>query len=62
MQSRENNIVWSVVKMVFETVLGYICKMNIYTAEGQQLEDIVLSLLDRNLDQNYIYEAIFIIV
>ena len=48
--------------MVCEAVLGYISKMNIYTVEGQKLEDTVLSLLDRNIDQNYTYKAIFIIV
>ena len=50
------------VRMVCEAVLGYISKMNIYTVEGQKLEDTVLSLLDRNIDQNYTYKAIFIIV
>jgi len=41
--------------MMCEALLGYICKMNIYTAEGQELEDTVLSLLDRNLGQIHIY-------
>jgi len=40
---------------VCEAVLGYICKMNIYTAKGQKMEDTILSLLDRNLGQNHIY-------
>ena len=48
--------------MMCEVVLGYICTMNINTAEGQKVEDTVLSLLDRNLGQNHIYYAIFIIV
>jgi len=49
--------------MVCEAVMGYICKIKIYTAEGQNLEDTALSLLDRNLVQNrHIYQAISIIV
>ena len=39
--------------MVCEIVSGYICNMDIYSAEGKKLEDTVLSLLDRNLDQNH---------
>jgi len=39
--------------MVCETVLGYICNMEIYSAEGKKLEDMVLSLSDRNLGQNH---------
>jgi hypothetical protein len=51
------------VSMVCEAVLGYICKIKIYMAEGQNLEDTVLSLLDRNLVQNHhISQAISIIV
>jgi hypothetical protein len=34
--------------MVCEVVSGYICNMEIYSAEGKKLEDTVLSLLDRN--------------
>ena len=46
--------------MVCEAVSGYICNMEIYSAEGKKLEDTVLSLLDRNLDQNHhIYEDNF---
>ena len=41
------------VRMVCETVSGYICSMEVYSAEGKKLEDTVLSLLDRNLDQNH---------
>jgi len=41
------------VRMECETVLGYICNMGIYSAEGKKLEDTVLSLLDRNLGQNH---------
>jgi hypothetical protein len=41
--------------MACEAVLGYICKMNLYTAERQKLEDTVLSLLDRNLGQYHIF-------
>jgi len=41
------------VRMVCEAVLGYICNMEVYSAEGKKLEDTVLSLLDRNLGQNH---------
>jgi len=45
------------VRMVCEAVSGYICNMLIYSAEGKKLEDMVLSLLDRNLGQNhYVYQ------
>jgi hypothetical protein len=51
------------VSMVCEAVLNCICKITVYTAEGQNLEDTILSLLDRNLVQNHhIYQAIFMIV
>ena len=36
-----------------EVVSGYICNVEIYSAEGKKLEDTVLSLLDRNLGQNH---------
>ena len=46
--------------MVCEAVLGYICNMEIYSAERKKLEDTVLSLLDRNLGQNqHIYKDNF---
>ena len=46
--------------MVCEAVLGYICNMEIYSAEGKKLEDTLLSLLDRNLGQNHhIYQENF---
>jgi len=41
------------VRMVCEAVSGYVYNMEIYSAEGKKLEDTVLSLLDRNLDQNH---------
>jgi len=41
------------VRMVCEAVSGYICNMEIYSAEGKKLEDTVLSLLDRSLGQNH---------
>ena len=41
------------VIMVCEAVLGYICNMEVYSAVRKKLEDTVLSLLDRNLGQNY---------
>jgi hypothetical protein len=40
------------VRMVCEVVPGYMCNMEMYSAEGRKLEDTVLSLLDRNLYQN----------
>ena len=39
--------------MVCEAVSGYICNMEIYSAEGKKLENTVLSLLDRNLGLNH---------
>jgi len=40
--------------MVWEAILDYICNIVIYSAEGKKLpEDMVLSLLDRNLGQNH---------
>ena len=51
------------VRMVCVAVLGFISKMKIYTAKGQNLEDRDSSLLDRNLGQNHnIYQATFIII
>ena len=48
------------VRMVCEAVSGYICNVEIYSAEGKKLEDTVLSLLGRNLGQNhYIYQDNF---
>jgi len=45
---------------VCEAVSGYICNMEIYSAEGKKLEDTVLSLFDRNLGQNHhIYQDNF---
>jgi hypothetical protein len=46
--------------MVCEVVSGYICNMEIYSADGKKLEDTVLSFLDRNLGQNHhIYQESF---
>jgi hypothetical protein len=39
--------------MVCEAVSGYICNLEMYSAEGKKLEDTVLLLLDRILGQNY---------
>jgi hypothetical protein len=39
--------------MVCEAVSGYICNMEIYAAEGEKLQDTVLSLLDRNSGHNH---------
>ena len=48
------------VRMVCNAFLGYICNMEIHSAEGKKLEDTVLSLLDRNLGQNqHIYQKSF---
>ena len=48
------------MRMVCEAVTGYICNMEIYSAEGKKLEDTVLSLLERNLGQNnHIYQDNF---
>jgi len=35
------------VRMMCEAVLGYVCNMEMYSAEGKKLEDTMLSLLDR---------------
>jgi len=40
-------------RMECEALSGYICNMEIYSAEGKKLEDTVLSLLDINLGQNH---------
>jgi hypothetical protein len=39
--------------MVCEVVSGYFSTMKIHTAKGLKLEDKVLSVLDRNLNQNH---------
>ena len=41
------------VRMVCDALSGYICNMEIYSAEGKKLEDTVLSLLDGNLGQTH---------
>ena len=41
-----------VERLVYEAVSGYICNMDIYTAEGKKLENII-SLLDRNEGHNH---------
>ena len=46
--------------MVCEVVSGYICNMEIHSAEGKKLEDAVLSLLDRNVGHSlHIYQDSF---
>jgi hypothetical protein len=46
--------------MVYEAISGYICNMEIHSAEGKKLEDTMLSLLDRNLGQKrHIYQDNF---
>ena len=47
------------MRMLCEVVLGYVCNMEIYLAEGKKLEDTVLSLLDRNVCQNHSYQDNF---
>jgi len=37
------------VRMVCEAISGFICNMEICSAEGKKLEGTVLSLVDRNL-------------
>jgi hypothetical protein len=39
--------------MVCEALSGYVCNMDIYTAEGKKLVDTELSFLDGNLGQNH---------
>ena len=47
------------VRMVYEAVSGYICNMEIYSAEGKKLEDTVLSIFDSNFGQNHhVYQDI----
>ena len=41
------------VRMVCEAVSGYICSMEIYSAERKKLVDTVLSLLGGNLGLNH---------
>ena len=41
------------MRMVCEAVSGYVCNIQIYSAEGKKLVDTVLSLSDRNLGQNH---------
>ena len=41
------------MRMVCGAVSGYIRNMEIYSVEGKNLEDTVLSLLDRNFGQNH---------
>jgi len=40
------------VRMLCDALSGYICNMEIYSAERKKLEDTVLSLLGGNLDLN----------
>ena len=40
------------MRMVFEAVSGYVCNIEMYSAERKKLEDTVLSLLD-SLGQNH---------
>ena len=48
------------VRMVCEAVSGCICNMEVYWAEGKNLEDTVFSFLDRNVGQNHhIYQDNF---
>ena len=38
------------MRIVSEATTGYICNMEIYTAEGKKLEDTIFSVLQLNLD------------
>jgi hypothetical protein len=50
----------ALVRMVCEVVSGYVCDLEIYSAEGKELEDRVLPLLDRNVGQNrHVYQDNF---
>ena len=50
----------ALVRMVCDAISGYICNMEIYSAEWKKLEDTVFSLLDRNFGQNHcIYQDNF---
>jgi len=41
------------VRMLCEAVSGYVCNLEIYSAEGKKLEETVLSLLDGKLGQSH---------
>jgi hypothetical protein len=43
---------WVLVRVMCEVVSGYICNMQIYSAEEKKLEGTVLPHLDRNTGQN----------
>jgi len=46
--------------MVCEEVSGYVCNIEMYSAEVKKLADTVLSHLDRNVGQNHhIYQNKF---
>jgi len=49
-QSKENNQV--LMRIVCEEVSGYICHMETHSAE-RMTEDVIQSLLDRNIGQNH---------
>jgi adenosylmethionine-8-amino-7-oxononanoate aminotransferase len=42
-----------VERLVHKAVSGYICNMDIDTAEGKKLEDTLSSLLNRNIGHNH---------
>ena len=41
------------MRMLCEAVSGYVCNLEIYSAEGKKLEETVLSLLDGKLGQSH---------
>lgn len=41
------------VRMLCEAKSGYICNMNIYTAEGKKLDETIMSVLENNLNVNH---------
>jgi hypothetical protein len=47
MQSMDNNKSGMSVRIMCEAVPGYICDMEVYAAEENQLENTMLSILDK---------------
>ncbi|PSN34409.1 hypothetical protein C0J52_20640, partial [Blattella germanica] len=41
------------VRMLCEAKSGYICNMDIYTAEGKKLDETIMSVLENNLNVNH---------
>jgi hypothetical protein len=46
--------------MVCEATTGYICNMEIYTAEGKKLEETIFSVSEPNIDLwHYVYSIVW---